>query len=607
MQANNAEGTSPLSASGEGTTNAEASNNIDPVLSGTATLRTSIDENSTGVFGPEISATDANGDTLSFTTSDYDWTLFDLEAVANKADTVRLKLKTAQNFEAFAVPLNALALRVNVSDGNGGSDSVLVTVGVNDVVEKPTRPGSPTVMPVAGSSTELSVRWTTPANAGKPPITGYNLQYRKGTTGSFTTATKYQNISGTSTTITGLEAGASYQVQVQAINRDGNGSFSPSGTGRTSPPQKLAAPAGLRGDGHLVGNHITLRWDAVPNADSYDVKFIEMRCNADRCLTTLRPWTTRPNVSTTAQDNVELSVPVASDSVNNRLFRLEVQAKSSSPNYRASDWSNSKEVFTTSKPPEADVDWNVDVDFNPLNLNFIFGFPVLPVDVSITTTPPRVATAPLWGHLKKNSSSNHDFEFKVCAHRIPAGVTINPTDIETAIETWETATDGMVTTTLGEVLNLQPRPFGGQCFAPFGPTPTGDNEVIFAERTTVNLAGCIDNAPACWRSSTWIWVEARSLVGAVRGLPEIAEGTILIWNIPKPGGSESDWNRRLTGGCKLIENILIHEAGHALGIGWPINEHPTLKMNSIMSYRAPRTCAPQKYDIIAIEANYQSR
>ena len=124
------------------------------------------------------------------------------------------------------------AVTVSVSDGNGGSDSISVTITVTDVNEQPGRPAAPSVGATANSDTSLDVSWTAPGLNGGPAITGYNLQYRQGTTGSFTNGP--QNVSGTSAMIAGLTAGTSYQVQVRALNGETPSDWSPAGTGSAS-------------------------------------------------------------------------------------------------------------------------------------------------------------------------------------------------------------------------------------------------------------------------------------------------------------------------------------------------------------------------------------
>ena len=100
--------------------------------------------------------------------------------------------------------------------------------------EQPGRPAAPSVGATANSDTSLDVSWAAPGLNGGPAITGYNLRYRQGTSGSFTNGP--QNVSGTSAMISGLTAGTSYQVQVRALNGETPSDWSPAGTGSTSTP-----------------------------------------------------------------------------------------------------------------------------------------------------------------------------------------------------------------------------------------------------------------------------------------------------------------------------------------------------------------------------------
>ena len=95
----------------------------------------------------------------------------------------------------------------------------------------PGAPGAPTVNATADSHTSLDVSWSAPTNSG-PAITSYDLQYRAGTSGSFTAGP--QDVTGTSATIGSLEEGTSYQVQVRATNAVGNSGWSDAGTGATT-------------------------------------------------------------------------------------------------------------------------------------------------------------------------------------------------------------------------------------------------------------------------------------------------------------------------------------------------------------------------------------
>ena len=64
-------------------------------------------------------------------------------------------------------------------DGDGGSASIEVTISVTDVDEPPSAPGAPRVTATKDTGQSLDVTWNAPRNTGKPPITDYDIQYRK--------------------------------------------------------------------------------------------------------------------------------------------------------------------------------------------------------------------------------------------------------------------------------------------------------------------------------------------------------------------------------------------------------------------------------------------
>ena len=127
---------------------------------------------------------------------------------------------------------NTYVVEVTATSGTGTREKTAtqtITVTVTDVSgEAPGKPAAPDV--AAASVTSLTVSWSAPANAG-PAITDYDVQYREGTSGSWTDG----NHVGTATTATlsGLSENTSYQVQVRATNDEGTGSWSDSGSGTT--------------------------------------------------------------------------------------------------------------------------------------------------------------------------------------------------------------------------------------------------------------------------------------------------------------------------------------------------------------------------------------
>ena len=197
----------------------------------------SVDENTppgTDISSP-VSATDADDDTLTYTLGGADAASFDIVSTSGQ-----LRTKAALDFEMKS----GYSVTVTADDGNGGIATITVTISVMDVIERPSRPAAPTITATSGSTESLDVSWDEPDNQG-PPITDYDVQYREGSGGSFTPVT--HDGTATTTRITGLTAGTTYEVQVRATNDEGIGEWSASGTGlipgANNPPTFSASSA----------------------------------------------------------------------------------------------------------------------------------------------------------------------------------------------------------------------------------------------------------------------------------------------------------------------------------------------------------------------------
>ena len=229
VRATNDEGDSGWSGSGNGSTSTVTPTNNAPVFADT-TLTRSIAENTAadanvGAVIPVATDTDS-GDTLTYTMEGTDAAEFNFNATTRQITT---KAGVTYDFETKS----SYSVTIKVTDETD-TDTVDVTITLTDVNEPPSAPGAPTVAATSGSTTSLDVSWTAPANSGKPAIASYDLQYRAGTSGSFTDGP--QNVTGTSTAIASLNSGTSYQVQVRATNDEGDSGWSGSGNGSTSTP-----------------------------------------------------------------------------------------------------------------------------------------------------------------------------------------------------------------------------------------------------------------------------------------------------------------------------------------------------------------------------------
>ena len=236
VQATNSAGAGPWSLSSVGSTNKK--DNDLPTFSEETVTRTVLEDADPGLgVGSPVRATDNdNVLPLAYGLHGPDANSFDLQASTGQ---IRTKRGVVYDFETKPT----LNVTVTVSDRQGGTDARAVAITVVDVPEAPEAPARPTVRATPKSSRSLDVSWTEPENMG-PAITGYDIRYRKGNSGSFTrisptgTGTTYllapADDGATADVDERLTPGASYEVYVRAKNGEIPSQWSAAGTGRTS-------------------------------------------------------------------------------------------------------------------------------------------------------------------------------------------------------------------------------------------------------------------------------------------------------------------------------------------------------------------------------------
>ena len=223
VRATNADGDGPWSDEGIGTTG-----DPPPQIEGSATR--SFDEDvgdgtRTGVdVGAPVTASD-HGANHSYTLSGTDAGSF---SVGSSTGQIRTLSGANYDYETQS----SYSAIVDSNDGSGGTEAILVTINVNDVAEKPTKPAAPTVDNLAGNTRVLYVTWTAPSNTGRPPILHYDLQYREAPSGPWYDGP--QDEPGFMASITDLSPSTEYDVQVRATNVDGDGLWSDDGSATTS-------------------------------------------------------------------------------------------------------------------------------------------------------------------------------------------------------------------------------------------------------------------------------------------------------------------------------------------------------------------------------------
>ena len=218
--------------------------NIEETL-GAATVSVEAD------VGGAVDATDDDNDTLTYT---LDGLHKDRFTIVSTSGQIRTKAGQSYDHEADQF----LSLKVVADDGNGGTATADVTVFLTDQVEPPLAPTSLNL--VQAGPTSLSLSWTAPDNTGRPAITGYTAQFRT-SSGNWVTRALGATTSGA---LTGLLANTQYEVQVRAVNNEGDGAWSEPGADSTS-------EASLQSPGVTVTPMALTVTEEDATADSYTV------------------------------------------------------------------------------------------------------------------------------------------------------------------------------------------------------------------------------------------------------------------------------------------------------------------------------------------------
>ena len=207
-------------------TTAEATVNItddDVTLTfGPDTVTREINENSGANqnVGAPVTATYTGTGTLTYTLGGADAASFEIDS-----STGQIKTRSGVTYDHEAK--STYTVTVTASDGSGGTATATVTIDVNDLNEPPIVPLEVVGYAVPRTYDQLFVRWTPPGNAGRPDITGYDIQIGTGFTHlDISWRDGPQSVDGTSAIISGLEHSFFYWVRVRAKNDEGSGPWS---------------------------------------------------------------------------------------------------------------------------------------------------------------------------------------------------------------------------------------------------------------------------------------------------------------------------------------------------------------------------------------------
>ena len=211
-----------------------SSDNTPPVFSdGTSTTRSIAENTATGTaIGTAVSATDTDaGDTLTYSLEGTDAAAFGIVSASGQLQTA-----AALNYEEK----NAYTVTVRVSDGNGGADTIDVTINVTDVNEAPVfAPDTPTFLNVA-ENTASGTNIGNPFSATDPEgdtlryslmgsdTTEFRIHSGSGqlrTAGAFTYQTKsIYSVTVTATDRQNLSAATTLTINITPVTASGNNS-----------------------------------------------------------------------------------------------------------------------------------------------------------------------------------------------------------------------------------------------------------------------------------------------------------------------------------------------------------------------------------------------
>lgn len=116
-------------------------------------------------------------------------------------------------------------------------------------VSGPTAPDAPTALGATRGSTQVGLSWTAPADNGGSSITDYVIEYKLSSEPTTWSTFNDGTSTSTSTTVTGLTNGLSYDFRVKAVNAIGTSTASGTATKTPGPPIAPDPPTSVTAEG----------------------------------------------------------------------------------------------------------------------------------------------------------------------------------------------------------------------------------------------------------------------------------------------------------------------------------------------------------------------
>ena len=162
-------------------------------------------------IGSPVAATGGTG-ALTYTLDATGAASFDIVATSGQ-----LRTKTGVTYDHEAT--GSYTFTVTATDTASMNATATVAITVTDVDEPPLPPPLADSIGNPGVYDQIIVRWEAPDDAGRPPVTGYDVRYD---VDDNNWVDGPQDVIGTEAIITGLVVFGQYRVQLRAENDEGN-------------------------------------------------------------------------------------------------------------------------------------------------------------------------------------------------------------------------------------------------------------------------------------------------------------------------------------------------------------------------------------------------
>ena len=146
-------------------------------------------------------------------------------------------------------------------------------VRVFSILPSEAAPGPPAAPVLTPGITQIDVAWFAPSSTGTSPITAYDIRHKRSVGGSYTTIHDAWTAGGLTHSISMLEGGISYDVQVRAVNDAGDGEWSPIATATAIAPAASAPGEPDAPTVTIVGMTFQIEWLEPSNSGAVITRY----------------------------------------------------------------------------------------------------------------------------------------------------------------------------------------------------------------------------------------------------------------------------------------------------------------------------------------------